>query len=63
MSILVELGLYFSLLWSRWADEDGWAETKPRIEPFFPAAVRWFLPGVIRKKVIEQELSKAQASK
>lgn len=49
---LFEESLYFPLLWSRWADDEGWAELRPHIERMVPAAVRWFVPGLIRKKIV-----------
>jgi glutathione S-transferase len=49
---LFEESLYFVLVWSRWADDAGWAQLRTHIEPLVPAAVRWFLPGMIRKKVV-----------
>lgn len=51
---MFEESLYWALLWSRWVDDDGWIELKPHIEAFVPAALRWLLPGIIRKKVIAQ---------
>ena len=48
---MFEESLYFVLLWSRWADDAGWDELRPRIEAVVPAVVRWFVPGLIRKKV------------
>jgi glutathione S-transferase len=47
-----EESLYFALLWSRWADDEGWSELRPQIEHMVPAAVRWFVPALIRKKVV-----------
>jgi glutathione S-transferase len=49
---LFEESLYFVLLWSRWADDDGWSAMRPHIEGVVPAAVRWLVPAIIRKKVI-----------
>lgn len=48
---LFEESLYFVLLWSRWIDEPGWAVTRPILEKVMPAAVRWFVPGIIRRNV------------
>jgi glutathione S-transferase len=47
-----EESLYFVLLWSRWADDDGWLELKKTVDLMVPGALRFFLPGVIRKKVV-----------
>jgi glutathione S-transferase len=47
-----EESLYFPLLWSRWADDEGWQELRPHIERIVPAPVRWFVPGLIRRKVV-----------
>jgi len=49
---MFEESLYFVLLWSRWADDEGWAELRPAVEALVPAAVRWFVPGIIRKKIV-----------
>lgn len=49
---MFEESLYFVVLWSRWADDEGWESVRPTIEAVVPAAVRWFVPGIIRKKVV-----------
>lgn len=46
-----EESLYFVVLWSRWVDDEGWKEMRPRIEKVVPAPLRWLVPGLIRKKV------------
>lgn len=46
-----EESLYWVILWSRWVDDDGWTVTAPRVASMMPAAVRWFMPGLIRGKV------------
>jgi glutathione S-transferase len=46
-----EESLYFVVLWSRWVDDEGWKEMRPRIETVVPAPLRWLVPGLIRKKV------------
>lgn len=46
-----EESLYFVLLWSRWVDDVGWAAMRSVLAESLPAAVRWFLPTVIRRKV------------
>lgn len=48
----LEESLYFALLWSRWADDDGWAEMRPRVAAMVPAPLRWLLPGLIRRSVV-----------
>jgi len=48
---LFEESLYFVVLWSRWVDDNGWKEMRPRIEKVVPAPLRWLVPGLIRKKV------------
>lgn len=48
----LEESLYFAVLWSRWADDEGWSELRPRIEAIVPAPLRWLVPGLIRKKVV-----------
>jgi glutathione S-transferase len=54
---LFEESLYFVLLWSRWADDEGWEGVRPHIEAAIPAAVRWFVPGIIRKKTVAQTIA------
>lgn len=49
---MFEESLYFVMLWSRWADDAGWEELRPRIEKLVPAPVRWLVPGLIRKRVV-----------
>jgi glutathione S-transferase len=46
-----EEGLYFVALWSRWAEEAGWSVTRRFFDPI-PAAVRWAVAPLIRKRVI-----------
>lgn len=46
-----EEGLYFVALWSRWADDVGWAVSKSFFDDI-PAAVRWAIVPIVRKKVI-----------
>lgn len=48
----IEESLYWVLLWSRWADDEGWTALEPHIARVVPAVVRWFVPGLIRKKVV-----------
>ncbi len=47
----VEEHLYFALVYSRWLDDPGWVHQKPAIASMVPAAVRWFLPGLLRRQV------------
>jgi len=49
---MFEESLYFVLLWSRWGDDAGWETVRPMIEAVVPAMARWFVPGLIRKKVV-----------
>lgn len=46
-----EEGLYFVVLWSRWAEEEGWAVSRTFFDAI-PAAVRWAIVPMIRKKII-----------
>jgi glutathione S-transferase len=54
---LFEESLYWCILWSRWVDEPGWVHFKKVIDGFVPAALRWLVPGMIRKKVTAQVVS------
>jgi glutathione S-transferase len=49
---MFEESLYFVMLWARWADDAGWDALRPHIEKVVPAPVRWFVPGLIRKKLV-----------
>jgi glutathione S-transferase len=46
-----EEGLYFVALWSRWAEDEGWAVSR-RFFDGIPAAVRWAIAPMVRKKVV-----------
>lgn len=46
-----EEGLYFVALWSRWAEDEGWAVTRSFFDGL-PAAVRWAIAPIARKKVL-----------
>ncbi len=48
---MIEEGLYFVLLWTRWADEPGWARMKSVFD-FVPSPVRWMVASMVRKRVI-----------
>lgn len=48
----LEESFYFVLLWSRWAEEDGWAVVKTFFDAL-PVPVRWIAPPVVRKKVLD----------
>lgn len=47
----LEEGLYFVALWSRWAEDEGWAVTSKFFDRM-PAAVRWAVAPLVRKKVV-----------
>lgn len=47
----LEESLYFVTLWSRWVDDEGWETFRPYLAQALPAAVRWFLPAILRGKV------------
>lgn len=46
-----EEGLYFVVRWSRWAEDEGW-QTTSKFFDAIPAAVRWLVMPMIRKKVV-----------
>jgi glutathione S-transferase len=46
-----EEGLYFVLLWSRWATDEGWALSRTFFDDI-PAAVRWAILPMVRKQVV-----------
>lgn len=54
---MLEEGLYFVVLWSRWGDDEGWSELKPTIDAVVPAPLRWLVPGMIRKKVVASSVA------
>jgi glutathione S-transferase len=47
----LEEGLYFVVLWSRWAEDEGWNVTKGFFDAI-PAAVRWAIVPFVRKQVV-----------
>jgi glutathione S-transferase len=48
----LEESLYFVMLWSRWAEEEGWQKVSSKFFGGLPAPLRLFVPGIVRKKVI-----------
>lgn len=54
---MLEEGLYFVLLWSRWGDDAGWSVLKPHIDAVVPAPLRWLVPGMIRRNVIASSVA------
>jgi len=44
-------GLYWYLVYSRWALDDSWPLTNNAFFATLPVPVRWFLPNIIRKAV------------
>jgi glutathione S-transferase len=47
-----EEATYFVVLWIRWGEETGWKETQ-KFFTAIPAAVRWAVAPMIRRKVIQ----------
>ena len=48
----LEESLYFVMLWSRWADDEGWEKVSRHYFDGLPAPLRLFVPGLVRKKVV-----------
>jgi glutathione S-transferase len=48
----LEESLYFVMLWSRWAEPEGWQKVSSHFFDTLPAPLRLFIPGIVRKKVI-----------
>jgi glutathione S-transferase len=48
----MEEALYFNVLWSRWADDRGWAEVK-KVFSFLPAPVRPVVSAFVRRSVVK----------
>jgi glutathione S-transferase len=46
----IEEALYFVVFWRRWADPEGWAETKDAYFGKLPWPLRTFVPELIRKQ-------------
>lgn len=42
---------YWAILYGRWVADEGWERQGPAVAAMLPAAVRWFLPGLLRKGV------------
>ena len=49
-----EESLYFTVVYSRWIDDDGWAVAAPEFFRGLPAVLRAVVPARTRKKVREQ---------
>lgn len=49
-----EESLYFTVVYSRWIDDEGWAVAAPEFFRGLPAVLRAVVPGRTRKKVREQ---------
>jgi len=48
---MLEESLYFVVVWSRWAEDEGFAVVRESLK-VIPAAIRWFLVPAIRKNVV-----------
>ena len=48
----LEESAYFAVLWSRWGAEEGWVYLKKLFDDM-PAPLRLFVPGIVRKKVLD----------
>jgi glutathione S-transferase len=53
----LEESTYFTMLWSRWSEDAGWEVVKHFFDAI-PMPLRLFVPGIIRKKIVES--TKAQ---
>lgn len=51
---LIEEHLYWSMIYSRWLDKNGWAITKPTYFGRLPLLLKSWLPSVLQKKVKRQ---------
>ncbi|BBM84280.1 glutathione S-transferase family protein [Candidatus Uabimicrobium amorphum] len=49
MRKMLEEHFYFLLVYARWIDDEGWADTSQTMKKLFPPVLRSILPGVIRK--------------
>ena len=47
----IEEHFYWALVYSRWIDDSGWSRYREEIVALLPAALRWFLPAVLRRQV------------
>jgi glutathione S-transferase len=52
-----EESLYFVMLWSRWAEEEGWRKVSSKYFDALPAPLRLFVPAIVRKKVVGASLA------
>ncbi len=48
----LEESLYFVVLWSRWAEDEGWEKVSSKYFDRLPAPLRLFVPGLIRNRLI-----------
>ncbi len=51
---MLEEGLYWVLVYSRWADDETWPKTKAAFFEAMPAPLRLFVPGLVRGMLIKQ---------
>lgn len=51
---LAQEGVYWTLVYSRWWDEDGWAPFRPVVDAMVPAPLRFFVTPLIRRKTRKQ---------
>ena len=54
LSKMIEEHLYWTLVYSRWIDEENWSITKQEFFTFLPTLLRKFVPKLIRKSVVKQ---------
>jgi glutathione S-transferase len=48
---MIEESLYWTIVYSRWIDQEGWAAFAPRVFGFLPPPLRWLVPPLLRKRV------------
>ncbi len=47
-----EESLYWVNLWARWSQDENFVHIKKQLMEVIPAPLNWFVPGVIRKRVV-----------
>jgi glutathione S-transferase len=53
LRVMMEERLYFALVYSRWVEDDGWAQIQP-VFGRIPAPMRWLVPSIARRAVRKQ---------
>lgn len=51
---LIEEHLYWAMVYSRWVDPEGWAQSKVAFFSILPKVLRWIIPSIARRQAVGQ---------